>query len=100
MKRFSYLRLLQLVLIVAALILVFASCGKNSAGNTSDGRDLDHTDNNISLEAIVSPEADSAKIVVKNDGRLKKSFGEDYYIQKPKKCSFIEVVQNLKICIG
>ena len=95
MKRFSYLRLLQIVLIVAALILVFASCGKNPAGNSSDGCDLDHTDNKISLEAIVSSEADSAKIIVKNNGNLKISFGEDYYIQKKTNNGWKDVKEHI-----
>ena len=95
MKRFSYLRLLLIVLIVAALILVFTSCGKNPAGNSSDGRDLDHTDNKISLEAIVSSEADSAKIIVKNNGNLKISFGEDYYIQKKTNNGWKDVKEQI-----
>ena len=45
----------------------------------------------ITLEAIVSPEADSAKIIVKNDGKLLISFGEEYYIQKKTESGWEDV---------
>ena len=82
MKRSHYIRLLQLVLVAAAILLIFASCGKNTAGKSSGSPDYDHTDSKITLEAIVSPEADSAKIIVKNDCGQKISFGEYFSIQK------------------